>query len=261
MLAVIYSLLVAGLFFAERQLLYTTDDGGALASLNGMAIADSQRITLDTSDGEKIAAWYVAPREENPVFLFLPGKSGRIDVKKWRWKRIRDKGFGILAVSYRGYPGSTGEPSEAGLIQDGHAAYNWLAQRFPASRIIIHGLSLGSGVAVALATDVDAKALILEAPFTSAVDVAAERYPFVPVHLLMRDTFHSRERIANVKMPVLIAHGTQDTVIPFQHGQRLYARAKEPKTFIAMNNSDHSTLTRDGLYKHIWAYLDGLSKD
>lgn len=254
----IYALLAVAMFTTQRSLLFDTDDGGALAAQNWVAIKDSERVTLNTSDGEKIAAWYVAPQDDKPVFLYFAGKSGRLDVKKWRWKRIKKRGYGIFAISYRGYPASTGSPSEDGLIRDAEAAYAWLRKQVPSERIVIHGLSLGSGVAVALAAKVDARALILEAPFTAAVDVAAERYPWLPVRRLMRDPFLSRERIQHVNMPVLIVHGTRDTIIPFAHGKRLFELAKQPKTFIPMEGSDHSTLTRDGLYPHVWEFLEEL---
>lgn len=251
-----YVAVSGAMYLHQRNLFFDTDDGGALKAAGWMAIADSERLTLTTSDGEKIAAWHVAPKDEKPVFLFLAGKSGRLDVKKWRWARIKKRDYGIFAISYRGYPGSTGSPSEAGLILDAQAAYQWLRKRYPPDRIVIHGLSMGSGVGVALAEKVEARALILEAPFTAAVDVAAERYPFLPTGLLMSDPFLSRERIENINMPLLIAHGTHDTIIPFAHGKQLFARAKQPKTFVAMEGSDHSTLTRDGLYPHIWKFLE-----
>lgn len=251
----IYAAIVMAMYIGQRDLLYNTDDRGALARANWMAIADSERITLTTSDGERLAAWYVAPQADKPVFLFFHGKGGGLARKRWRWQRIRRAGAGILALSYRGYPGSTGSPSEVGLIRDAEAAYAWLRQRHPADQIVLHGLSLGTGVAVALATKVDARSLILEAPYTAVVDVAAERYPFVPVHWLMWDQFLSREQIGQVGMPVLIAHGTRDTVIPFAHGERLFSRASEPKQFVQMPGSDHSTLVRDGLYPHIWRFL------
>lgn len=253
----LYCAILGAMYVGQRSLFFATDDGGALAAANGIAIADSERVTLATSDGERIAAWYVAPKANKPVFLYLAGKSGRLVVKKWRWARIRKRGYGVLAISYRGYPGSTGRPSETGFIRDAETAYRWLRQRYPAGRIVIHGLSMGSGVGVALAKNVDARALILEAPFTAAVDLAGERYPFIPVHLLMRDPFLSRERIAHINMPLLIVHGTRDSVIPFAHGRRLFELAVEPKTFIAMPGSDHATLTRDGLYQHIWKFLEG----
>lgn len=253
-----YLAVVLTMYLGQRSLLYTTNDGGTLAAANWVAIKDSKRIQLTTSDEEKLSVWYVAPDPGHPVFLFFHGKGGKLQVKKWRWHRIAKTGAGVLAVSYRGYPGSTGSPSEAGLVLDAETAYKWLRQRHSARDIVIHGLSLGTGVAVALAAQVDARALILEAPFSAAVDVAAERYPILPVRWLMQDTFLSREHISKIHMPVLIAHGTQDSVIPYAHAERLFARAKNPKKLITMRGSDHNTLVRDGLYSHIWSFLKQL---
>ncbi len=260
-LAVISSILaymgITGLVFAgQRYLLFSPSDGRELAAANWQAIENTDRFFIHTSDGEKLSAWYVAPQSGQPVFLFFHGKGGKIHIKKWRWRRIIKQGAGILTLSYRGYPGSTGTPSELGLHEDAKAAYAWLRTKHPPEQIVIHGLSLGTGVAVALAENVKARALILEAPFSAAVDIAGERYPFLPVTWLMSDPFLSRERIGNVAMPVLIAHGTKDTVIPYHHAKRLFQRAKEPKKLVTMPGSDHNTLVRDGLYPHIWRFLN-----
>ncbi|MGI9404731.1 MAG: alpha/beta hydrolase [Hyphomicrobiaceae bacterium] len=254
--ALAYLTVLLAMFAGQRSLLFATDDGGSLAAANWIAIPGSERVQLTTSDNERLSAWYVAPAPGNSVFLFFHGKGGKLQLKKSRWQHITKTGAGVLALSYRGYPGSTGSPSEAGLIRDAETAYAWLRQRHAAEEIVIHGLSLGTGVAVALAAQVDARALILEAPFSAAVDVAAERYPIVPVRWLMHDTFLSRERISKVNMPVLIAHGTRDTTIPFAHAGRLFAHAIEPKKFVAIQGGEHNTLVHDGLYPHIWNFLN-----
>lgn len=245
------------MYVGQRSLIFgtNTDVGRKLLTPGFLPIAGSKRITIVTADGERLAGWYARPQPEKPVFLFLHGKGSGLAVMKWRWQRIRKTGAGVLAFSYRGYPGSTGRPSETGLIADANAAFAWLRQRHKPDEIVIHGLSLGTGVGVALAANVRARALILEAPFTAVVDVAAERYPFLPVRWLMWDPFLSRERIAHVRMPIMIAHGTGDTVIPYHHAERLFARAQEPKTLVTMPGSDHNTLVRDGLYAHIWRFL------
>ncbi|MEL7048023.1 MAG: alpha/beta hydrolase [Pseudomonadota bacterium] len=224
------------------------------------AIAGSQRISIKTTDGEVLAGWYRPPADGQVVFLYFHGNIGALERGHGRWNRIFEHGAGLLAFSYRGYPGSTGTADQAGLFEDGRAAYRWLRQQHQSDVIVLHGLSLGTAVAAKLATEVDARAVILEAGFTAVSDVAAERYPWLPVHALMSDGFPTRDIIDRVRMPIMIAHGTHDTVIPFAHGEALFARAPEPKTFVKIEGGDHSTLVRDGLYDHIWQFLSGLSR-
>lgn len=216
---------------------------------------ETQALRLTTEDGESIVAWYRAPLAGQPIFLFFDGNGGRPQIWEGRWRRISESGAGFLAVYYRGFSGSTGTPSERGLHLDARAGYDWLiANGYAPSDIVIHGFSLGSGVAVKLASERQARALILEAPFTSVDDVAAGIATPV-LASLVRDTYRSRERIGAVHMPVFIAHGDADTVIPFEQGQRLYGLANEPKQFVRMEGSDHATLVRDGIYPHIYEFL------
>jgi len=256
LVAASYCAAAASMFVLQRSLLYDTVDTGNLSVPGSLAIEGSTRVTIRTEDGEQLAGWYLPPREGQPVFLFLHGKRGELERRSERWREIRDRGAGVLAFSYRGFPGSTGTPTEVGLGLDAEAAYQWLRDRHPAQNIILHGFSLGTGVAVRLATKVKARALILEAPFTAIVDVAALRYPWLPVHLLMFDQFRSDDLIGGVHMPLLIAHGDRDTTVPFGHAERIYARANAPKTFVPMPGSDHNSLVRDGLYGHVWRFLE-----
>lgn len=216
---------------------------------------ETQLVRIATEDGESLVAWYRAPQADQPIFLYFDGNGGRPQIWGGRWRRIAESGAGFLAVYYRGYSASTGRPSEAGLHRDARAGYDWLiAHNYDPRDIVIHGFSLGSGVAVRLAAERSARALILEAPFTGVDDVAAAR--FSPVaRLLIRDAYRTRDWIGEVDIPVLIVHGDADTVIPFTQGQRLYALANEPKQFVRMEGSDHATLVRDGIYPHIAAFL------
>lgn len=252
--ALIYAGVCGKVAIDQRQILFKRS-GDSLFAAGTPALPDSEQITLTTTDGERLAAWYVAPGKGQPVTLFLHGQGGRLAMQTNRWRRLREAGLGVLAISYRGYPGSTGSPTEEGLHLDARAAYRWLRQRHEARDIVLHGHSLGSGVAVRLATEVEVGAVVLEAPFTAAVDVAAERMPWLPVRLLMLDQFRSRERIGQVRAPVLIVHGDRDSVIPFAHGERLFALAREPKAFERMAGGDHNSLVRDGLYDKVMAFL------
>jgi fermentation-respiration switch protein FrsA (DUF1100 family) len=241
-----------GLHMLGRKMLYYPHSDVVAPEREGLSA-----VRIPTPDGETLVAWWAQPAQGAPAFLFFDGNGGRPEIGDGRWRRITETGAGFLAVYYRGFSGSTGQPTEQGLHTDARAGYDWLIARGFAPRdIIVHGYSLGSGVAVKLASERPARALILEAPFTAAVDVARLRIPWAPVSLIMRDQYRSRDWIGDVHMPVLIAHGDRDSVIPFDQGERLYALANEPKRFVRMAGSDHSTLVRDGLYPHIWAFLE-----
>jgi uncharacterized protein len=251
-LLVVVVLPIAGLAGCQRSLLYFPRHEIVAPEQPGIEV-----VHIDTEDGERLIAWYLPPPEGAPIFLFFDGNGGRPEVWGRRWSLIAEGGAGFLAVYYRGYSGSTGRPTEAGLHADARAGYDWLiAHDYEPRDIVIHGLSLGSGVAVKLASERPARALILEAPYSAAVDVASKRFPYLPVSLIMQDQFRSRDWIRDVHMPVLIAHGDADTVIPFEQGERLFALANEPKTFVRMRGSDHVTLPRDGLYDYIWPFLE-----
>jgi hypothetical protein len=242
---------VGGLTIFQRQLLYHPSREVVAPSLPGV-----EAVRIATGDGETLVAWWLPPPPGGLVFLFFDGNGGAPELWGNRWRRIAEAHAGFLAVYYRGYSGSTGHPTEKGLHGDARAGYEWLiAQGVKPRQIVIHGLSLGSGVAVRLATQRPARALILEAPFTSAADIAARNFPFLPVHWLMWDQFRSRDFIRNVRMPILIVHGDGDSVIPFRFGEELFALAPEPKTFVRMRGSNHTTLVKDGVYHHIWAFL------
>jgi len=247
-----YGVAIGVIFFIQREYIYYPVGGGAAPDADGPPI---QVTRIDTADGERLTAWYLPAQTGKPTLLFFNGNAAGLEVQKGRWRRIADEGVGFLAIGYRGYDGSTGTPTEAGLHEDSLAAYRWLTARVPARDIVIHGFSLGSGVAVRLASEKPARGLVLEAPYTAAVDLAASALPWAPVNLLMQDQYLSRERIPKVRMPLLIVHGAADSVIPVEMGEQLFSMAHKPKTFVRMAGSDHNTLTRDGLYDHVWRFL------
>jgi hypothetical protein len=175
-----------------------------------------------------------------------------------RLRLFIESGFGLLIVSYRGYSGSTGRPSEAGLLRDAECAYREACARYGAARLVILGVSLGTGVAVALAAKSEGRALVLLAPFLSAMEIAARRFPFLPVRRLMRDPFRSDLAIPAVRMPLLVVHGDKDPIIPIASGRRLYELAKAPKRFLAVPGGGHVVLGASGVFAEICDWLEGL---
>lgn len=251
LIVVVAALSVCALTVFQRSMIYFPSRKIVPPTLPGV-----QALRIATPDGESLVAWYRRAPQGAPIFLFLDGNGGHPEAWTERWREIAAGGAGFLAVYYRGYSGSTGHPTEPGLITDGKAGYDWLvAHGYAANQIVIHGFSLGTGVAVRIAADHPARALILEAPFTAAVDVAARYLPSFLVRRLMWDQFRSRDFIGRVRMPVLIVHGERDGLVPLSMGEAMFRLANEPKSFVSMRNSSHLASMRDGLYDHIWKFL------
>ena len=174
---------------------------------------------VDTADGERVLLWHVPPSGDKPVILYFHGNGGALRHRVDRFRALTADGTGLVALSYRGYSGSTGRPTEAGLLEDAAAAYAFAAARYPPERIALWGELLGSGVAVALAAEKPVGRVVLEAGFSSAADVGAGVYWYVPVRLLMKDQFRSDLRIGKVTAPVLMLHGDRDNIIPIALGR------------------------------------------
>jgi len=218
------------------------------------ALEGVESATIEAQDGTRLAGWYNAAEPGRPTVLYFHGNAGTIAGRADRFRQILASGFGLLAMNYRGYGGSAGSPSEAALFSDGVEIFDWLAER--SGTIVVHGESLGTAVATYVAAERPAAALILEAPFTAALDIAAATYPWVPVRLLMRDPLLSREHIRRVEEPVLIVHGTADAVVPVDYGERIYEAAGEPKEIAIVDGAGHSDLWERGLWAIALGFLE-----
>jgi fermentation-respiration switch protein FrsA (DUF1100 family) len=240
----------------QRALLYFPDRKRTPPAEVGLPQA--QEVWLTSSDGERLIAWHVAPRGDKPVVLYFHGNAGALDLRADRFRALIADGTGLLALSYRGYGGSSGTPSEQGLIRDALAAYDFAAARYATRRLVPWGESLGTAVAIALAAERPVGGLILDAPFTSIADVGAAAYPFAPVRWLIKDAFRSDRRIARVHAPILALHGERDSVVPIGFGERLFALANEPKRFVRYAQGDHVDLDDHGAMDEVRAFLRGL---
>jgi fermentation-respiration switch protein FrsA (DUF1100 family) len=253
-----YGGLLATLYFAQRALMYFPERARTSPVAAGFPQAAEEM--LDTEDGEKIIVWHVPPRGEKPVVLYFHGNGGALWYRTERFRALIADGTGLIALSYRGYGGSSGRPSEDGLIADARATYAFAVSRYPASRIVLWGESLGSAVAIALSSEKQVSRVVLEAPFTSAADIAAHVYPFVPVRLMMKDQFRSDERIARVSAPVLVMHGARDGVIPIAFGERLYEMVRSPKRFVRFPGGGHEDLDAHGMLAAARAFFAEVPK-
>ncbi len=245
---------VAALFLFQRELIYDPSQNAPSPGEAGFDGATEHELTA--ADGTRILLWHSPAEPGAATILYFQGKGGEISDRPNRWAAYRAAGLGVAFLSYRGYGGSAGSPTEAGLHQDADAAYDWLlSQGISAGQIVIVGESLGTGVATRLAADRTTGALILEAPYTSLADVAAGRFPWAPARLLIRDPFPSLDHIGRVEEPLLILHGTADTRVPLTMGQTLLTAAPGPKEIILFPGVGHVDLFGPDLWTAENAYI------
>lgn len=214
-----------------------------------------EELTLTTADGERLHAWFLPAHEARGVLLFFHGNAGNISHRLESLRIFHDLGLEVLIVDYRGYGRSSGRPSEAGLYRDAEAAYDYLTeeQGISSDRLLVFGRSLGAAVAAQLASRRPVAGVILESGFTSVPDLGAELYPFLPVRLLSRYRYDTREALSEVTAPVLVVHSRDDDIIPFSHGRALFEAAGEPRQFLELEG-DHNT----GFLRSRGRYVQGL---
>lgn len=209
----------------QRSFLYR--QAPAWQAPEAYGLSQGSRIELKAMDGTSLLGWWVAPkRDDAPVYLYFHGNANGLDRRAMRFGLMSADGAGVLAMSYRGYGGSEGVPSEAAIHADAMRVYQHLRETISAERLVIFGESLGSGVALNLARQVDSKAVILDSPYLSVLARGQASYPWLPVSLLLTDTFRSDQWIGQARAPIFILHGSADRVIPPGDSEALAALGK-----------------------------------
>jgi uncharacterized protein len=196
-----------------------------------------QDVWLQTDDGIKLHGWYMPSRKPcGLTLLLLHGNAGNISYRMEKYAVLLGLGVNVFALDYRGYGNSTGQPSETGLYHDATAAYRYLTQQrnIAPRQLILYGESLGSAVAVDLASKQPSGGVILEEAFTSAADVAQQMYPFLPMRWLVRSKFDTLDKIARINAPLLMLHSRDDELFPLRYAQRLLAAARPPKQLVVL---------------------------
>ncbi len=247
-----YAGMAGYLYFNQRNILYLPEK--ALKSPMEYGLTGFEEIKLRTSDAFALVAWYSPPVLDKPTIVYFHGNAGHIGDRSTKLAHFQKEGWGIMAVSYRGYGNSEGTPSETGLFEDARTGLNYIikSRNIPVEKVALYGESLGSGVAVQMATEFPGlKAVILEAPYTSVADRAAELYPYIPARTLLKDHFNSLEKIRNVKAPVMIIHGTEDLTIPVHHGQAIFGHANEPKKAYFLPGIGHTDFNVEVITQYV----------
>ena len=258
--AIAYAAVTALVFLFQSRLVFYPEVGREMVVSPQTYGLKFEAADIPTADGETLSAWWVPADEPRGTMLFFHGNAGNISHRLdylLLFNRLR---FNTLILDYRGYGKSTGSPSEEGTYRDAEAAWDYLraVRSVQPQNLVIAGESLGGAVATSLAAKVGPRAIVLFSTFTSANDLGAQIYWFLPVRLISRLGYNNAENLKRIKAPVFIAHSRDDDVIPFSHGKKLFEEAAEPKAFLEMRggHNDGFIFSRPEWGAQLAAFLD-----
>ena len=255
---VCYAGFVVFLYFSQRTLLYyPLKTPPQLDDLKGVYT----EVKTQTKEGFSLTHWY--SKQGLPYIVVFHGNAGNIESRGYGFQFLVDQGYSVLVASYRGYGGNAGKPTEKSIIEDSLLVLEWLLkeEKISSKEVILFGESLGSAVALAVAEKHPVKALIFDGAFSSVKDIAQSLYFYLPVSLLLKDSWDSQKRIRKVKAPTFFIHATEDKTVPLPFGKKLFAFANEPKQFLGLDNSNHnSNLEKTEVQKAIVEFIDRLKQ-
>jgi len=244
----LYCLIVLLTYVFQRNLLYHPNENNYSDDKLKILV---ESIKIKTHDNIELISWF---HNKNLIdyktILFLHGNAGQLKNRIHKINHYKNIKINFLLIAWRGFNGNKGKPTEKGLYEDARSAVKWLkSQGIEEKDIIIYGESLGAGVATEIAQYKKFAGIILESPFTSMVEVGQDKYPYLPVKLLLKDKYESNKKIKNIKSPVLIMHGKNDNIVPFHMGKKMYELANEPKYSYFTDYDDHMMQYNEKLLK------------
>ena len=216
-----------------------------------------QEVFIDVEENIKLKSWFIKKNLKNfKTIIFFHGNAGDLTNRIHKLNELNKLDVNILLISWRGFSGNLGKPTEKNLYQDAKKSVKWLNKfGIEKKNIILYGESLGTGVATELGQDNSFAGIILESPFTSIADAAKIYYPYLPIDLLIKDRYDSLKKIENIRIPILVMHGKKDDVVPFKMGVELFERANQPKYSYFSENDDHMMEFNDQLMNSLKKFL------
>lgn len=258
LLVVAYLAMVLLVYWGQSRLVYFPNK--QLSNTPQMFGLDYSSVSIATADGETLHGWWVPVPDAKGTVLFFHGNAGNISHRINYLTMFSRLGYNTLLFDYRGYGQSSGTPSESGTYLDAQAAWQHLTetQMIAPEQIVLFGESLGGAIASWLAAREKPGLLALASAFTSVPDLATQIYPFLPVRWISRFEYNTLESLHSVTCPVFIAHSPQDEIVPFQHGQRLFQAASEPKYFLTLEGGHNNgfIFMKPAWHKTLGAFMD-----
>jgi len=250
-----YVLLVVLVYLVQGRMLYLPGVPGRALTMTPIDVGmEYQDVSIETADGVTLHGWFIKGQSSR-VLLFFHGNAGNISHRLDSIRQFRNLGLSVLIIDYRGFGRSGGRTTEKGIYRDAEAAWRFLTEDrgISAGDIVVFGRSLGASAASRLAAQHRPLALIVESSFTSVPDIAQELYPWLPARWLSRFNHATRDYVRDVRCPVLVAHSRDDEIIPFRHGEAIFASANEPRTLLALRGTHNDAFLRDER-----TYIEGL---
>ena len=233
-----YLVLLVFIYFYQRNLLYHPSENNYQ---NDKIQFSYDEIFIKVDDKIKLKSWIINKNlKKFKTLVFFHGNAGELSNRIYKLNELNKLDINILLISWRGFSGNEGSPTEDNLYKDAEAAIQWLNRKeVKNDRIILYGESLGTGVAVEIGKKNNFNSIILESPFTSMENAAKIYYPYLPVKLLLKDKYDSLSKITTIKTPILIMHGKKDDIVPFSMGKELFEKANNPKHSYFTSDDDH----------------------
>jgi fermentation-respiration switch protein FrsA (DUF1100 family) len=237
---VVVTLVLTLAYLFQRKLVYLPSDGPVASA--GHVLPGARDVTLTTSDGLSLGAWFVPAlgTDRRVTVLVAAGNAGDRSLRAPLARALRERGLSVLLFDYRGYGGNPGDPTEEGLALDVRAAREYLVEDRPQDRLVYFGESLGAGVVTELATEHPPGGLLLRSPFTELSAVAQEHYPFLPTKLLLKDRFPVVENVASVRVPTTVVYGSADSIVPAEQSRAVADAAAGPVERVEVRGADHN---------------------
>jgi fermentation-respiration switch protein FrsA (DUF1100 family) len=254
----IYFLVLVLLFFCQRSLLYHPNENNYFED---KLEVDIEKVQIKTSDNINLLGWFhKKDLIKYKTIIYFHGNAGVLENRIHKLNHFKDMEVNFLIISWRGFSGNDGKPSEEGLYIDGNSSIEWLKSKGLVEKdIILYGESLGTGVATQIAQNRKFGGLILETPFTSMIDAVKNFYPYVPVGLLLKDKYENDKKMKNINIPVLVMHGEIDKIVPYWMGKKIFQIANNPKYSYFTKYDDHMMEYDENLKTKLKLFIKNLN--
>ena len=258
----LYLLVTIAVYFFQRKLLYHPSASPNFSQeTTGLGLEHKfEKIKIEVNKDIYLNGWLHIKDIKKKTILFLHGNAGNLDNRIYKLNFLGNLDINFLIISWRGYSLSDGKPTEYGLYEDAKTAVNFLLNKGVLEQdIILYGESLGTAVAIEIGQNKDFAGIILEAPFTSMIELGQKYYPFFPVKFLLKDKYESVKKIKNLKSPLLVMHGKKDKIVPFYMGEKIFNMGNNPKFKYFTDMDDHMMNFDEKLINEIDLFISSLN--